>query len=125
MSIVDQTREGDILVLTINNPPVNAFSPGVPEGLHAGLDAAEGDEGPGGIALLDHDTFEVKGTWEKNRGPQYLAYDFWWHINHDRLITSEWGTPRQIENGVDVEDHLANDAPGCWAALGAALDLRR
>lgn len=41
MSIVDQTREGDVLVLTINNPPVNAFSPGVPEGLHAGLDAAE------------------------------------------------------------------------------------
>ena len=31
MSIVDQTRQGDVLVLTINNPPVNAFSPGVPE----------------------------------------------------------------------------------------------
>ncbi|WP_288405567.1 3-hydroxyacyl-CoA dehydrogenase NAD-binding domain-containing protein [uncultured Deinococcus sp.] len=43
MSIVEQAREGDILVLTINNPPVNAFSPGVPEGLHAGLDAAEAD----------------------------------------------------------------------------------
>jgi selenium-binding protein 1 len=79
-----------------------------PEGIYiTNLGAAEGDEGPGGIALLDHDTFEVKGTWEKDRGPQYLAYDFWWHINHDRLIASEWGTPRQIENGVDVEDLLA------------------
>ncbi|MPY65460.1 3-hydroxyacyl-CoA dehydrogenase [Deinococcus sp. SDU3-2] len=52
MSIVDQTREGDILVLTINNPPVNAFSPGVPEGLHAGLDAAEGEEGIRGVVII-------------------------------------------------------------------------
>ncbi|MDL2343585.1 3-hydroxyacyl-CoA dehydrogenase NAD-binding domain-containing protein [Deinococcus sp. MIMF12] len=52
MSIVDQTREGDILVLTINNPPVNAFSPGVPEGLHAGLDAAEGDEGIRAVVII-------------------------------------------------------------------------
>lgn len=52
MSIVDQTREGDVLVLTINNPPVNAFSPGVPEGLHAGLDAAEGDEGIRGVVII-------------------------------------------------------------------------
>jgi len=52
MSIVDQTREGDILVLTINNPPVNAFSPGVPEGLHAGLDAAEADEGVRAVVII-------------------------------------------------------------------------
>ncbi|WP_019584880.1 3-hydroxyacyl-CoA dehydrogenase NAD-binding domain-containing protein [Deinococcus apachensis] len=52
MSIVDQTREGDVLVLTINNPPVNAFSPGVPEGLHAGLDAAEGDEGVKAVVII-------------------------------------------------------------------------
>ena len=44
MSTVDQIRQGSTLVLTINNPPVNAFSPGVPEGLHAGLDAAEQDQ---------------------------------------------------------------------------------
>ncbi|WP_034383249.1 3-hydroxyacyl-CoA dehydrogenase NAD-binding domain-containing protein [Deinococcus sp. YIM 77859] len=52
MSIVDQTREGDVLVLTINNPPVNAFSPGVPEGLHAGLDAAEADEGIRAVVII-------------------------------------------------------------------------
>ncbi|WP_289018039.1 selenium-binding protein SBP56-related protein [uncultured Ornithinimicrobium sp.] len=79
-----------------------------PEGIYVtNLGTAEGDEGPGGIALLDHDTFEVKGTWEKDRGEQYLAYDFWWHLNHDRMITSEWGTPRQVENGVLPEDLLA------------------
>lgn len=42
--LIQQSREGDVLVLTINNPPVNAFSPGVPEGLNAGLDVAEKDD---------------------------------------------------------------------------------
>ncbi len=42
-NLVDQTRDGEILILTIQNPPVNAFSVGVPEGLHAGLEVAEGD----------------------------------------------------------------------------------
>ena len=42
-NLVDQTRDGEILILTIQNPPVNAFSVGVPEGLHAGLDVAESD----------------------------------------------------------------------------------
>ncbi|WP_425146199.1 3-hydroxyacyl-CoA dehydrogenase NAD-binding domain-containing protein [Deinococcus sp.] len=41
---VEQQRQGNVLVLTIHNPPVNAVSPGVPEGLHAGLDAAEHDD---------------------------------------------------------------------------------
>ncbi len=79
-----------------------------PEGIYVtNIGSAHGDEGPGGIALLDHDTFEVKGQWEKDRGDQYLAYDFWWHINHDIILTSEWGTPRQIENGLLAEDLLA------------------
>jgi selenium-binding protein 1 len=28
-----------------------------------------GSEGPGGIALLDHNTFDVLGAWETDRGP--------------------------------------------------------
>ena len=30
--------------------------------------------------MLDHDTFDVLGRWEIDRGPQYLRYDFWWHL---------------------------------------------
>ncbi|MFG1966853.1 selenium-binding protein SBP56-related protein [Nonomuraea sp. NPDC049028] len=72
-----------------------------PGGIYlSALGGADGNEGPGGIALLDHTTFEVLERWEVERGPQYLAYDFWWHINHDVLITSEWGTPSMVENGV-------------------------
>ena len=42
-------------------------------------------DGPGGIFMLDHETFAVKGRWELERGPQYLSYDFWWHLGprHD------------------------------------------
>ncbi|WP_106401594.1 selenium-binding protein SBP56-related protein [Actinocorallia populi] len=72
-----------------------------PEGLYvSALGGASGQEGPGGIALLDHTSFEVLGRWEVDRGPQYLAYDFWWHIAHDVLVTSEWGTPSMVEDGV-------------------------
>jgi methanethiol oxidase len=71
-----------------------------------GANGAEGGEGPGGIALLDHDTFEVIGPWETDRGGQFLAYDFWWHLAHDTMVTSEWATPSMIENGLDLEDLL-------------------
>jgi selenium-binding protein 1 len=62
-----------------------------------------GGDGPGGIFVLDHETFEVKGKWERERGPQYLAYDFWWHLGHDTMITSEWGTPNMVKDGVNPE----------------------
>ncbi|GAA2401067.1 selenium-binding protein SBP56-related protein [Nonomuraea africana] len=72
-----------------------------PEGIYlSALGGANGQDGPGGIAILDHQSFEVLGRWEVDRGPQYLAYDFWWHINHDVLISSEWGTPSMFEDGV-------------------------
>jgi selenium-binding protein 1 len=63
----------------------------------------DGEEGPGGIALLDHSTFEVMGPWETDRGDQYLAYDIWWHVMHDVAVTSEWGTPSMIEDGIVPE----------------------
>jgi methanethiol oxidase len=70
------------------------------------LGGANGSEGPGGVALIDHDTFEVIGPWERDRGDQYLAYDVWWHLNDDVAITSEWATPAMIEHGLNPEDLL-------------------
>ena len=40
------------LSITINNPPVNALSPGVPEGLVAALDAAEKDPSARAIVII-------------------------------------------------------------------------
>ena len=81
-----------------------------PHTVHCGPDAiyvnalgAPDGDGPGGIFLLDHETFAVKGQWEKDRGSQRLSYDFWWHLGHDTMITSEWGTPKMYEDGVNPE----------------------
>jgi methanethiol oxidase len=74
-----------------------------PDGIYvSALGAADG-AGPGGIFTLDPDTFEVQGRWEKERGPQHLAYDFHWHAKHGALITSEWGTPDMLRYGVSPE----------------------
>jgi methanethiol oxidase len=74
-----------------------------PEGIYvAALGNREG-KGPGGIFLMDHETFEVRGQWEMDRGPQHFAYDAWWHLGHDTLVTSEWGTPDTFENGLIPE----------------------
>ena len=63
------------------------------------LGNAEG-KGPGGIAMLDAQSFDPLGQWEVERGPQHFAYDGWWHLGYDTLVTSEWGTPDMIEDGL-------------------------
>jgi len=74
-----------------------------PDGIYVSALGAPDGDGPGGIFLLDHDDFSVKGPWENDRGPQELAYDFWWHINHGTMISSEWGTPNMVEDGINPE----------------------
>ncbi|WP_243149709.1 selenium-binding family protein [Thermaerobacter sp. PB12/4term] len=60
--------------------------------------------GPGGILILDHDSFDVLGRWEVDRGPQVYAYDFWWHLGYDTVVTSEWGAPSLFEDGLNLDD---------------------
>ncbi|HLM27134.1 MAG TPA: selenium-binding protein SBP56-related protein [Thermoleophilaceae bacterium] len=74
-----------------------------PDGIYVSALGAPDGDGPGGIFLLDHDDFSVKGPWENDRGPQELAYDFWWHINYGTMISSEWGTPNMVEDGINPE----------------------
>src|SRR3954454_18261219 len=63
------------------------------------LGNAEG-KAPGGIFIMDHESFEPLGQWEVERGPQRLAYDGWWHLGYDTMVTSEWGLPETFENGL-------------------------
>ena len=53
--------------------------------------------------MMDHESFEPLGRWEVDRGPQQLAYDGWWHLGYDTMVTSEWGTPDTFENGLVPE----------------------
>jgi 3-hydroxyacyl-CoA dehydrogenase len=50
--LVNLTKDGDIAVITINNPPVNALSPGVPEGILASVKAAQQDKAVKGIVFI-------------------------------------------------------------------------
>jgi selenium-binding protein 1 len=74
-----------------------------PQGIYASALGSVNGDGPGGIFMMDQDSFDVLGQWELDRGPQYLAYDFWWHLGHDTMVTSEWGTPNMVEDGVNPE----------------------
>lgn len=74
-----------------------------PDGIYVSALGAPNGEGPGGIFLLDCESFDVLGRWEIERGPQYLHYDFWWHLGYDTLISSEWGTPSMVEGGIIPE----------------------
>lgn len=82
-----------------------------PEGIYIntlGGDGKGDTEGPAGMFLLDCETFEILGRWEKNPSPQRLQYDFWWNLPRDYMVSSEWGRPLQFENGLVPEDLLAN-----------------
>ena len=78
-----------------------------PEGIYVSALANAQGERPGGVFLMDHESFEVRGQWELDRGPQEFAYDFWWHLGYDTMVTSEWGTPDMFEDGLIPEQILA------------------
>jgi len=82
-----------------------------PEGIYfSALGNPDGDA-PGGVFLLDHENFDVRGRWEVERGPQQLSYDFWWHLGYDTMVTSEWGTPKTFEDGL-IPEVMANSQYG-------------
>jgi 3-hydroxyacyl-CoA dehydrogenase len=81
-NFVQLTREGDIAVITINNPPVNALSPGVPEGIAQAIATISQDNdvkaavlvGGGKTFIAGADIKEFgKITSGKERGPGLLA----------------------------------------------------
>ncbi len=74
-----------------------------PDGIYLSALGSPNGDGPGGIFALDHYTFEPLGRWEVERGPQYFGYDFAWHLGYDTAVSSEWGTPNMVENGVNPE----------------------
>ncbi len=50
--LVQLTRDGEIAVITIVNPPVNALSPGVPEGIGESIAAIQNDDEIKGAILI-------------------------------------------------------------------------
>ncbi|XP_046940304.1 methanethiol oxidase isoform X1 [Lynx rufus] len=73
--------------------------------------------GKGGFVLLDGETFEVKGTWERPGGAAPMGYDFWYQPRHNVMISSEWAAPNVFRDGfnpADVEAGLYGSHLHVW-----------
>jgi methanethiol oxidase len=67
------------------------------------LGDAEGN-GAGGFAVLDAQTFELKGRWENGGEVPPLNYDFWYQPRKNVLVSTEFGEPNAYEPGFDLAD---------------------
>ena len=70
------------------------------------LGDAEGNA-PGGFAVLDAKTFEVKGRWENGGERPPYNYDFWYQPRRNTLVSSELAGPNTYEPGFELEDVAA------------------
>jgi selenium-binding protein 1 len=67
------------------------------------LGDAEGN-GAGGFAVLDAQTFEIKGRWENGGEVPGFNYDFWYQQRKNVPVSSEFGEPNAYEPGFDPSD---------------------
>ncbi|XP_065886278.1 methanethiol oxidase-like isoform X2 [Dysidea avara] len=65
----------------------------------------------GSFLLLDGNTFEVAGTWEKEGTSTPFGYDFWYQPRHNVMISSEWGVPNLFKVGFNPQ-HVADGKYG-------------
>ena len=71
--LVQLTKDNEIAVITINNPPVNALSPGVPEGIAAAVEAFGQDKAVQAIVLIGGGKTFVAGADIKEFGKMTSA----------------------------------------------------
>ena len=57
----------------------------------------------GGFVLLDGNSFEVKGGWQKGKEPEF-GYDFWYQPHHNIMVSSGWAAPKTYKPGFNMED---------------------
>jgi selenium-binding protein 1 len=51
-----------------------------PGGIYVAALGNKDGKAPGGVFVMDQESFEPLGRWEVDRGPQQLGYDAWWHL---------------------------------------------
>src|SRR5712664_2275465 len=82
--LVLTSKDGEIGILTVNNPPVNALSPGVPEGIIAGIEAFEKDDAVKAMVLIGGGRTFIAGAdirefgkitagGDRKRGPGFVS----------------------------------------------------
>ena len=60
--LVQLTKDNDIAIITIHNPPVNALSPGVPEGIAEAIEKIDKDPGVKAAVLIGSGTTFIAGA---------------------------------------------------------------
>ena len=70
------------------------------------LGDADGN-GACGFAVIDAETFEIKGRWDAGANGARLNYDFWYQPRKNVLASSEFGDPTAYEPGFDPDDVAA------------------
>ena len=60
--LVTFAKSGNIGVITVNNPPVNALSPGVPEGISESIDQLQKDDGLNAAVLIGSGNTFIAGA---------------------------------------------------------------
>ncbi|KAF5916215.1 hypothetical protein HPG69_010574 [Diceros bicornis minor] len=81
---------GEVMISTLGDPKGNA---------------------KGGFLLLDAETFDVKGTWERPGGAAPMGYDFWYQPRHNVMISTEWAAPNVLQDGFNPADVEAGENP--------------
>jgi 3-hydroxyacyl-CoA dehydrogenase len=99
--LIQLTKENDIAVITINNPPVNALSPGVPEGISESLDQIAQDANIKAVVLIGGGRTFIAGadikefgkmTSGKPRGAGLLPFLLKLEDNNKPVIVAIHGT---------------------------------
>jgi len=70
------------------------------------LGDADGGDGAG-FAVLDAETFDVKGRWEASGTKLPWNYDFWYQPRKGYMVSSEWAAPQTFQDGFSLEDVAA------------------
>ena len=60
--LISLTKDGDVAVITVNNPPVNALSPGVPEGIASAIEAVSKDDDIKAAVLIGSGSTFIAGA---------------------------------------------------------------
>jgi len=83
--LVDYKKHGAIGVITINNPPVNALSPGVPEGIYESLQQGMKDPGVKAMVLIGGGRSFIAGADIKHVGKQKSPVGMKWRDDMEKM----------------------------------------
>jgi 3-hydroxyacyl-CoA dehydrogenase len=84
-NLVDYTKKGAVGVITINNPPVNALSPGVPEGIYEGLQQGMKDPEVKAMVLIGGGRSFIAGADIKHVGEKKSPVAMKWRDEMEKL----------------------------------------